>query len=1370
MSNHYIDIKRRYKFFAGDARSNKKKFMLWEDFKGEHAVLILGSPGSGKTETFKYQAKSDTHGLYLTVSEYLCSSIDELKDKTLYLDALDETRSERIDNRSKMERVVGKLKELGRPKFFLSCREADWLGKTDFDILSYALPSDTPLFVAKLELLDDEEAMQLAKLFGINEPDAFLKEAKNRNIEDFLANPTTLKLLSTIIQKNGQWPTTKTELFEQACKILVSEDNQHHKSGAAGSWSDEKLLEAAGYIAATMLLSGFPTISTRPNDGVFSVSALQIDLSQAQETLRRRLFHVIEDGRSAFFHRIIAEYLAGRYLAKQVTENALPAERLLALMLGDDGRPVPDLRGLFASFATATNHLADLHVKRDPLGIIFYGDASYLSTDIKRRILKEIVQIAENDPYFRAHSAENQLGYSSRRYMGTLCIPELEDDLREILENEKYKDHNHLISSICEIIEYGTPLPDLRPTLLKIVRDNSRGSWQREEALDAFIAICPDQIEEMRILLRELHEENIQEDAPSMRARLLAKLYPAYLSTNELLDYIIEDKSSLVGHYTFFTNYTLPQSIPDKDIVQVLDRVSAKLVTSKDSETRRQVYGNIHAKLLLRALENKDLNVSEKDLYRWTMPFNELRARGADEETLKKIEKHFNQKSELIFETYRYAIREKKEEISKDVYLHFLGSQLLHAPVSDKIIHVLLEEAITASDPEIAKNLFVSAFVLSRKRDGSHKILIDVFKNAVQKNPSLENAWDDLTNPEKIRAIQEREENQIKSFTEKQDERKKQRKQTQEKDVEMLRSKKADIENGNHSGALGYLGQIYYGRFYDIQGDTPLDRLGGYIGSELTNAAFRGFQKVLLNEKIPSLDEILKLIPQNKHYPVGFGVLAGMDILYSADKDQIEKLPDKILLSAIGFHYTNFTEETNGGWELDKPRGWLSLLAAKRTELVERSLTEISRVYLRRDEKHVSPIHNLCHEKNCEKFAGKLAAQLLREFPNCSENILADLLHKAAKHLPKQELKKLVSDVLSSWQGDGLEKDLWIALGALFFTDQFMPQLQKIISDRNISYHWNLLNFVKEIIRDEHFKEDMTKPEIIAPLLKSCAAAFSPAALPSNGAWWGDGHPWDKSNFVEQLIVVLASSPLTEATIMLQKFIEDPNLEKWKNRLKHEQANQIKKRAEANFKRPTAEAIIKSLHNGRPASTADLNALVLDHMKDLQTEIRDGALDGWQHFWNLDGNRATLSSRREETCRDYIVERLKERLLKQEVDLITEARAPERKRIDIKAKSLGHVFLPLEVKKQNNAELWTAPKDQLHADYMRDANCCGSGIYLVLWFGANVRDAKTTKLPSQPRKTFQTPLDLKAELEKNIKADGLSGIEVIVLDVSSPTD
>ena len=144
-------------------------------------------------------------------------------------------------------------------------------------------------------------------------------------------------------------------------------------------------MDAAGYLCALMLLAGTDACSASVHNGDPELVGLN-DLNDPPAALARdelehalstKLFTAVgmteAEGAFAPLHRQVAEFLAGRHLARRI-EAGLSARRVAALMTGSrDGRVVTALRGLSAWLA-AHSLKARLHlIAADPVGVGLYG-------------------------------------------------------------------------------------------------------------------------------------------------------------------------------------------------------------------------------------------------------------------------------------------------------------------------------------------------------------------------------------------------------------------------------------------------------------------------------------------------------------------------------------------------------------------------------------------------------------------------------------------------------------------------------------------------------------------------------------------------------------------------------------------------------------------------------------------------------------------------------------------------------------------------------------------------------------------------------------------------------------------------------------
>ena len=387
-----------------------------------------------------------TAGRYVTARDFLTFNDEpEWHGATLFIDGLDERRAGEADGRTPLDDIRAKLDALGRPRFRLSCREADWFGANDRTHLA-GVASDSGIKVLRLDPLSDDDIREiLTRNLGIEDAGAFVATAHERGIDALLANPQSLEMLAKAV-RGGTWPETRKETFELACERLVHEHNTEHLLASRDAPPSSELLSAAERLCAVQLLTGRAgyALPGGESDGDYlELDDVSGDRSQKRtfrHALGTRLFESAGESQRVPAHRQIAEFLAARYLAKSI-DTGLPVRRVLALMTGGDGGVVSELRGLSAWLAVHSRASRAEIVERDPLGTILYGDVREFSPDEKRRVLDSLERETERNPLSRS-----AIGLDPR--LGGLVAVDMEEIIRGHLRDPRRGDAGQRFTAI----------------------------------------------------------------------------------------------------------------------------------------------------------------------------------------------------------------------------------------------------------------------------------------------------------------------------------------------------------------------------------------------------------------------------------------------------------------------------------------------------------------------------------------------------------------------------------------------------------------------------------------------------------------------------------------------------------------------------------------------------------------------------------------------------------------------------------------------------------------------------------------------------------------------------------------------------------
>ena len=204
----------------------------------------------------------------------------------------------------------------------------------------------------------------------------------------------------------------------------------------------------------------------------------------------------------------------------------------------------------------------------------------------------------------------------------------------------------------------------------------------------------------------------------------------------------------------------------------------------------------------------------------------------------------------------------------------------------------------------------------------------------------------------------------------------------------------------------------------------------------------------------------------------------------------------------------------------------------------------------------------------------------------------------------------------------------------------------------------------------------------------------------------------------------------------------------------------------AQYRAPTLSEIKEAVDGGPPAGAADLAALVAEKLNWLANRIRNGNTDDWLQYWHIDPDdpqgRRVIWPKPEEPCRDQLLSDLRLCLSPYDVDAAPEGHYAEDTRSDILTVHGAHA-VPVEIKKTDSRDLWSAIKDQLIAKFMRDPRSGGYGIYLVLWFGPDYIES-APPAGSRPN----SPEMLRRLLEDGLEPAQRRTITIVVVDVSAP--
>ena len=589
------------------------------EFAQATAYVLVAEPGAGKTTALK--AESWAHGgICVPVCEFLTYDKPEWSGTTLYLDGLDEVRAGVVDGRSPLNQVLTKLDRLGRPRFRLSCRWADWLGAYDREHLGQV--SGGELAVLQLDPLSEQDIKRiLAENHGIEDPKGFIAKARERGLASLLTNPQNLDFLATAAS-GRMWPRSRRETFEAACRMLVREPNLQHSVVNPTAGRTELLLGEAGRLCAVQILAGLAGytqldyLTDTPQYPHIPPGAIGAETSRV---LRTRLFEGAAEGRLAPAHRQVAEFLAARYVSGRI-EDGLPTQRVLALITGSDGELMGPFRNFAAWLAVHNRPSRKQLIRLSPGGMIYVGGPNTFSVNEKRDILINLHREARWNPDC----------LYTRRWpgLGPLVSVELQSAIDEILttSERKYPNQPHVMM-VLQALEDGEPLPELVPSVLQIVRDPSWLPGIRCAALDTLIKYRNRKAVQTDLLLGllvDINARKLEEPVDDLLGILLKALYPGDLPIAEALKYLRPPKSWIFcQQFLAFWTKHLPAESTDEQRAELLDAIAGDFESFRSAmigeSSLHSIMGQLPAEVLKSRLRGSIDDIPTERLWAWLL-------------------------------------------------------------------------------------------------------------------------------------------------------------------------------------------------------------------------------------------------------------------------------------------------------------------------------------------------------------------------------------------------------------------------------------------------------------------------------------------------------------------------------------------------------------------------------------------------------------------------------------------------------------------------------------------------------------------------------------------------------------------------------
>ena len=1363
-------------------------------FRSVHAYVLLGDPGAGKTTAFENESERVEDGFFITARDFLAFNVHghpEWRERTLFIDGLDEVRAGKSDARVPFDEIRNRLDALGRPEFRLSCREADWFGDNDLNKLKDVSP-DGNVNLLRLDPLKESNIFEMLQSHpDIEDSAEFIETARKLGVEDLLINPQTLNLMVTAVASGGRWPQSRLDTFEIACGELAKEYNAEHEIAAdSRSFSTDQILYAAGRLCALILISGVAGIALRRSqENADYPSWDQCEYENPEHlkaALSTKLFKAESTGRFTPVHRHVAEFLGGRHLCKvicggpdQVDLNGLPARRVISLLTGEDGMVVSELRGLSAWIAAQCTQARRELIGRDPTGVGLYGDMQGFSLEEKQKLLMAL----------RHHISGLEDIYQAAPAFADVATPDMEPALREILKDKNpAKEYQKLVDFVLCVLGYGEQIPGLSDVLFQIACDNERSPWVNRSALIAFVHNCPENasMDKLEILLSEIEAGNVPDSENEMLGKVLSQLYPEKLPSSRIWDYLRQSARHIGGGmYDRFWRYDLLERSSDDQVAELLDNLVNRLPGLYAAIRSRQT-GDLIIALMSRGLETHGDAIETSRLYDWLgvgcpdldYPLTFFEYTEID------IRTWIEQRPEV----YKAIILEGliRGDDSDDIWSHAfeVERRLYHATRPADYGLWCLNQAVALVDtkPGIGDYLWEQAIDAQRYRRNNEGLSLELLEQHARKNDGFAARLEELLNHKYVRnerSGSHKIADELSSTVDWQfdvrqkelsERHRKAKEHWQQKDKQWrdhIRANHAALRENRAAPALLHrLARVYFGPFFNFNGGNGPKAIEENLkgDSGLTDSVLVGLRDSIDREDVPNVDDILRHYEAKKRYHIGLPCLAGLAERERTEKEGVTQWSDGQVRQALAFYYT----EAHGDYQPD----WLKHLLAARPQTVAEVYIGFARSELSRGTDNIQDIQQLSSNSEYAEVARVASLPLLKSFPTRCRTTqietLERLLTAAIRHADRSSLQNLVDGKLSRTSMDVAQRARWLAAGLIVSPGKYNDSIEDFIGTGRgrVSRVYHLMALLHSCAFEPlRFPgPGISELELLVRLLGRFVepdAVFGTEEFDEDGESMGGTFTPEMiaSSFVREMIKRLAADPNREATDALEALRADDTLSGWHDMLASSLHAQRSIRRDTSYNRFTIEQISQTLKGGTPANAGDLAALVTDRLNEIAVRIRDGNTDDWRQYWDLPHGKDP-SPRHENICRDALLSDLQLYLPNGVTAAQPEGHYTRGKRSDMRI-AYDDFQVPVEVKKNSHREIWSAMHSQLIKKYVRDPATDGYGIYLVFWFGEKFTQAPPEgKLPDGPE-------ELRERLAATLSPEEARKISVCVIDVSA---
>jgi hypothetical protein len=1317
-------------------------------------LVILGDPGMGKTRLMEKLGEQSGCRFIRAVSFLRQPNYTTFGTDRLIIDGLDEVAA--IAEDDPLQNVLAKLVGCGAPQFIISCRSIEWRSATArIDIADEY--GEVPQELTLLALSQSDAIASLSARVGADRAKEAVFGLEIAGLAELYENPLTLNFVAAIVAEEGDVPRSRAHLYDRAVSQLRKESNDRHLDSTLARLSEDDALDAAGALFAAMLITGRGSLSIgRPKNGSLSISELS-DIANADNmraVLGSNLYRTSPQHPGEFLpmHRTIAEFLGARWLARRAESNSLRSRtthRLLGLISAEGGVPA-SLRGLHSWLPRFSPVLIGPGaINRDPYGILRYGDGDGLDAQQARSIICGLRQLARFDPFFRTDWRETIA-------LKGLAQAALKDDLRAIITSKS--EPFQLRSLILEAVNGSDIAAELRDDLERILVTPSHDFFERKESAEALSKIGNSILDWGEVI------EQLISFGDEDSTRLAVEL-PSIVDAESIPDELIAE--AVAAHsgvldpkpnrpIAFGSLYSLGRGISTQRIAGVLDALAALIAPTRDPEKWWDneywegsfEFASFVDALIRRQLEHDALAVSPASLWNWMSTLQRERdGEKDDRQAIARILKGNERLRRGVQSLALFNVGKSGDWFSRRWHLERLSGLGL----TDRDARTFLTKVVAKNDR--ADREAWMALVSHFRKDGV--VPQEIRKLARPFARGDKELSDFLTRTPKSPKLDEWE--------------RKHRQRTREQERSKLRSQaKARKTFGTRiseirRGDLGWIlapARAYLGFFTDLrEEENPSQRIANWLGDEIRDAAVQGFESTLHRPDLPSADQISESYADSKIWNYVHPMLAGAVERKISGRGFVDLNPK--LLSGIAIAAEH---------ELISPREHFEKLKDTLEDQI-RTDPQAYEVHIRRKfepairklQDHVWGLYQFARSEREQPLSTRLCLEWLETYSDLPLEIERELAGCAlrAQHVERGQVMSRLADITEKrLEKTPLSDDAERYWRSIHFLTDFAAAIQKIptITRENRDWLWAITSaFYWRFGSSEGAAINATIDQL--KWVVSTFRSVWPYAARPTGVTQGDQNPWDASRLLEWAMYEIAKDPSDEAAKALAELRASRD-DAYSTILQSAIAANHRVRLETQFQSPELSEFKSIFANLPPTSAADVQAIILSELEQLQARLAGDPLNLVNNFYTDAG-----TPRGENACRDQMLIALGQ--LPYGILVPPEAAMPQGRFSDA-AFTYHQIAVPLEAKGQWHRDLWTAASSQLDGLYSVDHKAASKGIYVVFWFGPKAPRGKRLRGPPGGIARPTSSEELRLALWAGLPAHRRDDIAVVVLDVTRP--